>query len=172
VAKVVNYGIAYGLSAHGLSRDLDIERNEAQNYIDKYFERYPGVRAYLDQTIERARDQGYVETLWGRRRYIPALRSDDFYQQQFAERASVNAPIQGTAADLMKQAMIDLDPKLTEFNCNLLLQVHDELVLEAEEGKIDELADVVESTMAEAIDLRVPVTVSLKTGPTWGSVSK
>jgi DNA polymerase-1 len=172
VAKVVNYGIAYGLSAHGLSRDLDISREEAQNYIDRYFERYPGVRAYLDQTIERAREQGYVETLLGRRRYIPALRSDDFYQQQFAERAAVNAPIQGTAADLMKKAMIDLDPELSDYDCNLLLQVHDELVLEADKQQIGDLAEVVEKIMSEAIDLRVPVTVSLKTGPNWGTVSK
>lgn len=172
VAKVVNYGIAYGLSAHGLSRDLDISRDEAQNYIDRYFERYPGVKAYLDQTIERARNQGYVETLMGRRRYIPELRSDDFYQQQFAERAAVNAPIQGTAADLMKRAMIDLYPHLDEYDCNLLLQVHDELVLEAEESDLDSLVETVETIMVEAIDLTVPVTVSLKTGPNWGEVSK
>ncbi len=172
VAKVVNYGIAYGLSAHGLSGDLDISREEAQNYIDRYFERYPGVRAYIEQTIEQARDQGFVETLRGRRRYVPALRSDDFYQQQFAERAAVNAPIQGTAADLMKQAMIDLDPELSDYNCNLLLQVHDELVLEAPKKQTDALGRVVENVMAEAIDLRVPVTVSVKTGKNWGAVSK
>lgn len=172
VAKVVNYGIAYGLSAHGLSRDLDIPRDEAQNYIDRYFERYPGVRAYLDQTVERARDQGYVETLWGRRRYIPELKSDDFYQQQFADRAAVNAPIQGTAADLMKKAMIDLYPKLDDFDCNLLLQVHDELVLEGHEEELGELADVVETTMADALDLRVPITISVKKGSNWGEVSK
>ncbi|MFB6347619.1 MAG: DNA polymerase I [bacterium] len=172
VAKVVNYGIAYGLSAHGLSSDLDISRDEAQNYIDRYFERYPGVRAYLDQTIERARDQGYVETLWGRRRYIPELNSNDYYQQQFADRAAVNAPIQGTAADLMKKAMIDLDPKLEHLRCRLLLQVHDELVLECHQEDIDEMSGTVESTMADAIDLRVPVTISLKTGDNWGEVSK
>lgn len=172
VAKVVNYGIAYGLSAHGLSRDLDISRDEAQNYIDTYFERYPGVRAYLDQTIERAKDQGYVETLWGRRRYIPELKSDDFYQQQFAERAAVNAPIQGTAADLMKKAMIDLFPKLDEFDCRLLLQVHDELVLEVAGSCQEEVSELVENTMIDALDLCVPITVSLKTGNNWGQVSK
>lgn len=172
VAKVVNYGIAYGLSAHGLSRDLDITRDEAQNYIDRYFERYPGVRAYLDQTVERARKQGYVETLWGRRRYIPELKSNDYYQQQFADRAAVNAPIQGTAADLMKKAMIDLDPRLEEFDCNLLLQVHDELVLEGSTEELDGLADIVETTMADALDLRVPITISVKIGNNWGEVSK
>ena len=172
VAKVVNYGIAYGLSAHGLSRDLDINRDEAQNYIDRYFERYPGVKAYLDQTIERASEQGYVETLSGRRRYIPELRSSDYYQQQFAERAAVNAPIQGTAADLMKQAMIDLYPHLEDFDCNLLLQVHDELVLEVDRDQVDSLRDVLEDNMVQAFELDVPVTVEVKTGANWAEVSK
>jgi DNA polymerase-1 len=172
IAKVVNYGIAYGLSAHGLSRDLDISRDEAQNYIDRYFERYPGVKSYLDQTIERASEQGYVETLSGRRRYIPELRSSDYYQQQFAERAAVNAPIQGTAADLMKKAMIDLYPHLDDFNCNLLLQVHDELVLEVHRAEVDSLREVLEDKMVNALNLDAPVTVEVKTGTNWAEVSK
>ncbi len=172
VAKVVNYGIAYGLSAHGLSRDLDINRDEAQNYIDRYFERYPGVKSYLDQTIELASEQGYVETLSGRRRYIPELRSSDYYQQQFAERAAVNAPIQGTAADLMKEAMIDLYPNLGDFDCNLLLQVHDELILEVDRSEVDSLREVLEDKMIHALDLDVPVTVEVKTGTNWAEVSK
>lgn len=172
VAKVVNYGIAYGLSAYGLARDLDLSEEEAQEYIDRYFERYPGVRAFLDQTVDRAQQQGFVETLWGRRRYIPDLTSDDYVRQQFARRAAVNAPIQGSAADLMKQAMIDLDPRLEDFEAGLLLQVHDELVLEVDREQADGLGDVVQKIMGDAMSLRVPITVDVKSGDNWDEVSK
>ncbi len=172
VAKVVNYGITYGLSAYGLSTDLDIPQPEAEQYIERYFQRYPGVKAFIDRTVERARERGYVETLRGRRRYIPELASGDFYRQQFAERAAVTARSQGTAADIMKQAMIDLDPHLEDFDCRLLLQVHDELVLEADEAEVDAVTEIVREKMGEATSLEVPLTVSVKIGSNWGEVSK
>ena len=171
-AKVVNYGITYGLSAFGLARDLDISREEAKKYIEDYFCRYPGVKKYIEKTEQEAREKGYVCTLWGRRRYVPELTSDDFYRRQFARRVAVNAPIQGTAADMMKKAMIDLEPRLENYNCNLLLQVHDELILEVARGEIMRLEEEVRSTMAAAMKLDVPVKVSTKIGNNWGEISK
>ena len=172
VAKVVNYGITYGLSAYGLANDLDISQAEAQEYIDRYFERYPGVSRYIEETIDIARKQGYVETLRGRRRYLSDLNSENYHQQQFAERAAVNAPIQGTAADIMKKAMIDLEPQLEQLPVRLLLQVHDELVLEADQSCESEIIEIVREGMTGVIDLDVPLTVSIKSGANWAQVSK
>lgn len=172
MAKVVNYGITYGLSAHGLSNDLDVSEGEAQAIIDQYFERYPGVQRFIDQTKQQAHDQGYVETLWGRRRYLAEINSNNPYRRQFAERAAVNAPLQGTAADMMKRAMIDLMPRLEDREARLLLQVHDELILEAPEGQIEDVSDLVGTIMEDVVDLRVPTPVTVETGSTWAQASK
>jgi DNA polymerase-1 len=171
-AKVVNFGIAYGLSAFGLSRDLDISRKEAKEYIERYFNRYPGVKKFIDETVETAKKQGYVETLWGRRRYVPELSSDDFFRRQFGRRAAVNAPIQGTSADMLKKAMIELMPELDGFDCNLLLQVHDELILEVKSEESEELESVVRRVMKEAMNLKVPVLVNIIQGSNWAEISK
>ncbi|MFP4686590.1 MAG: DNA polymerase I [bacterium] len=171
-AKVVNFGIAYGLSAFGLARDLDISRKEAENYIERYFNRYPGVKRYIDSTVETAKKKGYVETLWGRRRYVPELSSDDFFRRQFGRRAAVNAPIQGTAADMLKKAMINLAPELSGFDCNLLLQVHDELIFEVHKDKASRLEERVREIMAAAMQLKVPVVVNIIKGSNWAEISK
>lgn len=172
IAKVVNYGIAYGLSEFGLARDLDVSQEEAEAYIDDYFNRYPKVKQYIDNTVERAEEVGYVTTIMDRRRYIPQINSDDYFQQQFARRVAVNAPIQGSASDLIKQAMIDLEPELAGFECNLLLQIHDELLLEVKETELESLRELLREVMCEALELEVPLEVAVKSGNNWAQVSK
>ena len=132
-AKAVNFGIVYGISAFGLSEDLSITRKEATDYIQKYFETYPGVKVFLDHMVKEGREKGYVTTLFGRRRPIPELKSSNFNQRSFGERVAMNSPIQGTAADIMKIAMIRVDRRLREegFAARIILQVHDELLVEA-----------------------------------------
>ena len=167
--KAINFGIIYGMSAHGLSKELGIPIEEAQAFIEAYFERYPRVRTYLDAQIARARRDGFVQTLLGRRRYIPEVNSPDGMIRQFGERMAINAPIQGTAADLIKKAMVQLDAQL-EKTCpesRMLLQVHDELVFEAPQRELDRLASLVRGTMEGALTLNVPLTVTLKAGPNW-----
>lgn len=167
--KAVNFGILYGMSAHGLAQELGIPFEEAQAFITAYFERYPDVRRYLDAQLERARRDGFVQTLLGRRRYIPEVNSPDGMIRQFGERMAINAPIQGTAADLIKRAMVELDERLGEARLSgrMVLQVHDELVCETPRTELDALADLVRRTMEGAIALSIPLTVTLKAGPNW-----
>ena len=168
-AKAINFGLIYGMSAFGLARQLGIERGAAQAYVDRYFERYPGVKRYMDETRERARALGYVETVFGRRLYLPDIRSRNRQQQQYAERSAINAPMQGTAADIIKRAMITVDAWLQRDRppARLVMQVHDELVLEVEAGAVAELRDRVVACMAGAATLRVPLRVEAGFGANW-----
>ncbi|WP_457631475.1 DNA polymerase I [Oceanithermus sp.] len=165
-AKTINFGVLYGMSAHRLSRELDIAYGEAQAFIDRYFESYPGVRRFMEETLERARQRGYVETLFGRRRYVPELNSPARNVREAAERAAFNMPIQGTAADLIKLAMVKLAPRLPE-GAALLLQVHDELVVEAPRELEGETVAVVREVMENVWPLEVPLKVDVGTGDNW-----
>lgn len=173
-AKAINFGIIYGISAFGLARQLDIGRKEAQGYIDAYFERFPGIRAYMDKTIEFGREHGYVETLFGRKCHIRALVDKNPMHRGFGERAAINAPIQGTAADVIRRAMIHMPPALQDAgltDVRMLLQVHDELVFECPNGREERAIPVIRETMAEAckpvIELDVPLVVDCGTGQNW-----
>ena len=171
--KAMSYGLAYGLSAFGLASQLGISQSEAREQMDAYFARFGGVRDYLQNVVERARHDGYTETLFGRRRYLPELNSDNRLKRENAERAALNAPIQGTAADIIKAAMLRVDADLTErgLRSRLLLQVHDELVLEVAAGELDEVRDLVVDRMYSAIELDVPLDVSTGTGRDWDSAA-
>lgn len=168
-AKAVNFGIAYGLSPHGLSTRLDISTEEAKSIIDRYFERYVGIRAYLELTIEHARKTGYVETLFGRRRYMGDIHSRNRNAAQAAERAAINMPIQGTAADLIKLAMIRLDDRLTheQLSAQMLLQVHDELLIEAPDSEVAAVTEIAREAMSQVATLRVPLKVDIGVGHSW-----
>ena len=171
-AKAINFGLIYGMSAFGLARQLGIGRNEAQQYVDLYFERYPGVKAYMDRTREGARETGYFETVFGRRLYLPEIRSRNRALQQYAERSAINAPMQGTAADLIKLAMIAVDRWCEEEgrdDARLIMQVHDELVLEARTEVVDRVAEAVRGCMVAAGRgaLRVPLKVDVGRGMNW-----
>src|SRR5713101_7576495 len=168
-AKAVNFGIAYGLSAHGLSIRLGISTEEAKQIIDRYFIRYAGIRRYLDETVEKARQRGYVETLFGRRRFMSDLHSRNRNAAQAAERAAINMPIQGTAADLIKLAMVRIDRELIArgFQTQMLLQVHDELLLEAPAEEVSAVGELVRQTMSSAAVLKVPLKVEVGIGETW-----
>ncbi|GAB4194377.1 MAG: DNA polymerase I [Wenzhouxiangellaceae bacterium] len=167
-AKAINFGLIYGMSAFGLARQLEISREDAQQYIEIYFERYPGVRRYMDETRKQARDQGYVETLFGRRLWLRDIRSRNGARRQAAERAAINAPMQGTAADIIKRAMISVDQWLEKHDqAQLILQVHDELVLEVDEKALDEVREAVIAQMAAAAELRVPLVVDAGSGADW-----
>ena len=168
-AKAVNFGIVYGISAFGLSEDLSISRKEAEEYIDKYFETYPGVKAFLDRQVEEGKEKGFVVTLFGRRRPIPELKSANFMQRSFGERVAMNSPIQGTAADIMKLAMIAVDRELRKRNLKskIVLQVHDELLVETWKPEITEVEEILEKKMREAADLRVALEVEAHSGGSW-----
>jgi DNA polymerase-1 len=168
-AKAINFGLIYGMSAFGLARQLGIERGAAQQYVDLYFERYPGVKRYMDDTRAQARDQGYVETVFGRRLYLPDIRSRNQGLRQYAERSAINAPMQGTAADIIKLAMISVHGWLAggEVRARLVMQVHDELVLEVREDAIGEVERGLRERMAAAAELRVPLRVDVGRGPHW-----
>ena len=178
-AKAVNFGLIYGMSAFGLARQLGIERGEAQGYIDRYFERYPGVRAYMEETRVRARDRGYVETVFGRRLHLPEINSRNAARRQYAERTAINAPMQGTAADVIKRAMVSLHAWTSgrEDEVRMIMQVHDELVFEVAEGAVAEAAAGISERMARAADeladrmgagrLRVPLEVEVGSGMNW-----
>ncbi len=168
-AKAINFGILYGLSEFGLAKQLDIKRSEAREFITKYFARYPGIRTYLDQTIETGRDLGYVSTLLGRRRFLPDLKSRNGSIRQAAERIAMNTPIQGSAADIIKLAMLRVDAAMTKrgLESRLLLQVHDELVVEAKESEIDEVESLLKTEMSQAMKLDVPLDVDVGRGENW-----
>jgi DNA polymerase-1 len=168
-AKAINFGLIYGMSSFGLARQLGIERGAAQKYIDLYFQRYPGVKHYMDSTRATARDRGYVETVFGRRLYLPDIRARNAQVRQYAERSAINAPMQGTAADIIKRAMLAVHDWLeTERNgARLVMQVHDELVLEVPMGVADAVESAVTARMCAAADLRVPLKVEVGRGGNW-----
>jgi DNA polymerase-1 len=168
-AKAVNFGLIYGMSAFGLARQLGIGRNAAQQYVDLYFDRYPGVKAFMDRTRAQAREQGYVETVRGRRLYLPDIRSKNRQLQQYAERSAINAPMQGTAADIIKLAMLRVERECTRLKlpAKLIMQVHDELVLEVATAARDEVAAMLREQMAAAEQLAVPLKVEIGTGANW-----
>ncbi|WP_287409110.1 DNA polymerase I [Oceanithermus sp.] len=166
-AKTINFGVLYGMSAHRLSRELGIDYGEAQAFIDRYFDSYPGVRAFMERVLAEARERGYVETLFGRRRHVPELLSKARNVREAAERVAFNMPVQGTAADLIKLAMVKLAPRLEPLGAALLLQVHDELVVEAPEERVEETARTVKATMEEAWKLDVPLAVEVGVGRDW-----
>jgi DNA polymerase I len=169
IAKTVNFGIMYGMQAYGLSRDTGMPRAEAQEFIETYFERFPGVRAYLDNTKELAADQGYVSTMFGRRRYVGDIRSSNFNRRTAAERIAINMPLQGTAADIMKIAMIRLHRELRDrgYKARMILQVHDELLFEAPESEIPSLAELVQDVMENVAELKVPLVTEVSVGDNW-----
>lgn len=166
-AKTVVFGVLYGMSAHRLAGELQIPHAEAVQFIERYFDSYPGVRVWIQNTLEGARSQGYVETLWGRRRFIPDLGAANRNLREAAERMAFNMPIQGTAADLIKRAMVRLAPQLPAYQSYLLLQVHDELVLEAPQAQVEEVARLLVDTMAGVEALSVPLKVGVGVGPNW-----
>ncbi|MHB8834317.1 MAG: DNA polymerase I [Candidatus Methylomirabilia bacterium] len=165
-AKAINFGIIYGMGAYGLSQQLGIDQKQAKEFIERYFERYPGVRVWLDRTIEEARRAGYVETLLGRRRYLPEITSTNRSVAQFAERMAINTPVQGTAADMIKQAMLAIDHELEKGQL-MVLQIHDELLFEVPEGEADRLVAMVREKMEGVMRLAVPVRVDVGTGMNW-----
>ncbi|MFT5897316.1 MAG: DNA polymerase-1 [bacterium] len=168
-AKAINFGLIYGMSAFGLAKQLDIGRGEAQQYINLYFERYPGVKAYMDDTRALAKEQGYVETVYGRRLYLPDINARNAQMRNYAERTAINAPMQGTAADIIKRAMISVDNWLRAENIDarIIMQVHDELVLEVKAGELESVGEQVQRIMIEAATLRVPLEVDVGIGNSW-----
>ena len=168
-AKAINFGLIYGMSAFGLAKQLDISRALAQDYIDSYFSRYPKVLDYMEQTKEQASKLGYVETVFGRRLYLPEINAKQVMRRQAAERTAINAPMQGTAADIIKKAMLEVDGWLgrTNVDCRMIMQVHDELVFEVAESDIDEVESEVENLMSQSASLDVPLTVSVGRGDNW-----
>ena len=169
--KAMSYGLVYGLSAYGLSNQLGISAGEAKQIMESYFERFGGVKRYLDEVVEQARRDGYTSTLFGRRRYLPELNSENRVARENAERAALNAPIQGTAADIIKVAMVRVDKALAGYQSRVLLQVHDELVVEVAAGELDEVRGIVEREMDRAISLLVPLEVSAGTGTNWNEAA-
>ena len=167
----MSYGLVYGLSAFGLSQQLGIPAGEAKSIMESYFERFGGVKKYLDEVVVQARKVGYTATLFGRRRYLPELNSDNRLARENAERAALNAPIQGTAADIIKVAMIRVDRALQGMKSRVLLQVHDELVVEVAPGEADKVRDILEREMDSAIELNVPLEVSAGSGKDWDAAA-
>jgi DNA polymerase-1 len=173
LAKAVNFGVIYGMNFFGLAQRTELSNEEASVFIKAYFETYPGVRSYLDATKEQARQRGYVETLFGRRRHLPELRSNQATVRQAAERKAINMPVQGTAADLIKLAMINTHERLhaSGLRARLLLTVHDELLFEAPAGEMEDLQHLAVAAMSQTYKLNVPLKVDVRVGPTWGDLS-
>jgi DNA polymerase-1 len=168
-AKAVNFGIVYGISTFGLSEDLSISRKEASEYIENYFARFPGIKDYLDRTVEGAKETGAISTLYGRVRPIPELKSSNFMQRSFGERIAKNSPIQGTAADIMKIAMIHVYDRLRSegLKAKMLIQVHDEILIEAPESEKEAVVKILSEEMVKAASLSVKLEVDVHTGYTW-----
>ena len=171
-AKMINFGLLYGMEAYGLAQRLDIPREEAEGHIEAYFAQFPDVQAYLQGVVEQAKSDGYTTTLLGRRRYLPELASSRFRDRQAGERMALNAPIQGSAADIIKKAMIDLDEELEQFAAEMLLQIHDELVIELPKPELDEVTDVTRRTMERIVDLDVPLKVDVASGRNLGEAKQ
>src|SRR3712207_5056199 len=171
-AKMVNFGILYGISGFGLATRLgNVHPAEAERYIKRYFERYPRVTEFMQETLEEAEELGYSTTLFGRRRYVPELRNSNKNVRKLGERISFNARVQGTAADIIKVAMVDLAPRLGPLGADMIMQVHDELVFDVDEYRVEEVADLAVDRMVAAYDLRPPLEVEAKVGALWGRVS-
>jgi len=168
-AKAINFGLIYGMSAFGLAKQLGTTRPQAQDYINMYFERYPGVKNYMDNMKEIAKEQGYVETVFGRRLYLPEINARNAMRRQYAERTAINAPMQGTASDIIKRAMINIHNAIKERSndVKMIMQVHDELVFEVKNDKLDEIKTLIENLMESAADLSVPLLVESGTGINW-----
>lgn len=168
-AKAINFGLIYGMSAFGLGRQLGIDRGQAQEYVNLYFARYPGVKQYMDDIREKAREQGYVETVYGRRLYLPEINTSNHTRRQYAERTAINAPMQGTAADIIKRAMITLDTVIEKEQLPIwmIMQVHDELVFEIRDDAVDEATTVIRNNMVKAAELSVPLEVDVGIGDNW-----
>jgi len=172
-AKAINFGIIYGISSFGLANQLSIGRSEAGEYIKKYFERFPGIRDYMENTKAFARDKGYVETIFGRRINYPEIKSSNPSVRAFNERAAINAPIQGSAADIIRRAMIRVEPALEDgkLSARMLLQVHDELIFEVAEDEIDKtlalVVSIMENAAMPAVDMRVPLKVDARAADNW-----
>ena len=172
-AKAINFGLIYGMSAFGLTRQLGIDRHAAQDYIDKYFARYPGVKAYMDNTRTSAKEKGYVETLWGRRLYLPDINASKIPRQKAAERTAINAPLQGSAADIIKLAMLRVSDWLRTENipAKMIMQVHDELVFEVDSAHLEAVKDGIRHHMTHVAELSVPLLVSIGSGDNWDAAS-
>ena len=168
-AKTVNFGIIYGISDFGLGRQLGVPRSEAAQYIDSYFARYTGVKEYMEGEKKKAREMGYVETLFGRRRYLPDIHAKNFNRRSFAERTAINTPIQGTAADIIKLAMIRVDAALRrqKLKARLVLQVHDELIVECPVKEAEQVKKIVTAEMENVVQLKVPLLAEAKSGASW-----
>ena len=168
-AKMVSYGLAYGMEAYGLGQRLGIDTSEASEILDAYFAAFPAVRSFMDDVVEKTKEVGYTETIFGRRRPIPDLAASNFRVRQAAERQAMNAPIQGLAADIFKIALVGIDRSLTEMEARsrLVLQVHDEVILEVHPDEYQDVQQMTVAQMSGAADLRVPLEVNLATGPTW-----
>ena len=172
MAKRVNFGIIYGMSAFGLSKDLNISAGEAQDFIDKYFLRYPDVKKFMDSEIKKCRERGYVVTLLNRRRYIPEITSNNIGIRQFAERQAINTPVQGSAADLLKLSMINIQKELEKrrLSSKMIITVHDELVFDCVKKEEQELIGLIRQEMEHPLELSVPIEVSIKIGSNWRDV--
>ena len=168
-AKAVNFGIVYGISSFGLSQDLSITTKEAKEYIDAYFKTYPGIKNFLDKMVLDAKKKGYCETMFGRRRPVPELKSSNFMQRSFGERVAMNSPIQGTAADIIKYAMVNVYDALKSkgLKSKLILQIHDELLIETVKDEIEQVREVLSHEMQNACSLAVKLEIDLHTGTDW-----
>ena len=172
VAKVVNFGIIYGMSDYGLEQATELSRDQAAQFIAAYFQRYPGVKSYLESTKQKAREKGYVETVMGRRRYIPDLDSGNRQVREAAERMAINMPVQGTAADIIKVAMVNLQKEVDRrgLKSRLILQVHDDLLLESPLEEAEQARTLLREIMSGAMRLTVPLKVEVKIGRNWGDM--
>jgi len=166
-AKTANFAVIYGVTAFGLSRQTELDVAQSKEFIDTYFSRYPGIKRYIDSTIDSARQNGYVTTLFNRIRYLPEINAKNFQIRQFAERTAINTPIQGTAADMIKVAMIHIFDRIKNMKSKMILQVHDELVFDAHKSELQELKTIVKDGMEKAVKLRVPVVAEIGTGSNW-----
>jgi DNA polymerase-1 len=172
LAKTVNFGVIYGMSGYGLEQATELSRQKADQFITAYFEKYPAVKEYLESTKKKAREQGYVETILGRRRAIPEVGSSNRQLREAGERMAINMPVQGTSADIIKVAMVKLDSEMAKrhLKSKLLLQVHDELIFEVPEAELAEMSRLVPRIMATALGLSLPLKVDVKTGKNWGQL--
>ena len=168
-AKAVNFGIIYGISAFGLSNDLNIGAKKAKEYIDKYFERYSDVKEYMNTNVKNASDNGFVKTLFGRKRVINEIRSSNHNLRSFGERAAMNMPLQGSSADIIKKAMINENNRIAQggYKAKLVLQVHDELIIDCPKDEANDVAEILKNEMENAVSLKVPLTVEVGVGQNW-----
>ena len=172
IAKILNFGVLYGLTAYGISQQTDLTPEQGQHFINVYFERYPKIQDYVEHTIQTCREVGYVKTVLGRRRYLPNISTRNFHMRHAAERAAINMPIQGTAADIIKIAMVHIMDRMTDLGMRskMILQVHDELIFEVPSGELDQMSEIVMELMPTSLSLSVPLVVELKTGDNWGDL--